>query len=95
MPGFEFSVHTTPAWVAEGNPQGGSLSTREFQFVIKPGGGPARVRIAEIYNISNAVSLSGGDPVSLRTEFSDVVMLPQPRAWLGPVINTVFKVHFS
>lgn len=68
---------STPAWLTEGEPQGGSLGTKEFHFAIQPGGGLARVRIAEICTIS-AAGLPPEDPVSVRTEFSDVVILPQP-----------------
>jgi hypothetical protein len=53
----------TPAWIADGSPLGGSLGTREFHFVVRPGGGPARLRIEE---------------GSVRNEYSDVVLLPEP-----------------
>jgi hypothetical protein len=68
----------TPAWVSEGDPQSAPLGTTELHFAIQPGSSLARVRIAEICTITDAVGLPDGDPVSFRTEFSDVVMLPQP-----------------
>lgn len=67
-----------PVWIADPDPQGGSLTTPELHFVIPPGGGEFRVRVAELTNISNAGGFPGPDPVSRRTEFSDVVLLPQP-----------------
>jgi hypothetical protein len=67
-----------PVWIADPEPQGGSLGTREFHFVIPPDFGPARVRVAELANITGADGFPGGDMVSVRTEFSDTVLLPQP-----------------